>query len=70
MWVLTQRLLQPLLSLHHILCKQPRSTCLLLKLAAEVVEAHVSYLEVRGCNAARLTNKPDIPAASHDTVVS
>ncbi|KAK9863281.1 hypothetical protein WJX84_001780 [Apatococcus fuscideae] len=44
MWALTQHLLQPLLSLQHIYRNHPRATCLLLKLAAGLVEAHISYL--------------------------
>lgn len=49
MWALTQRLLHPLLSLQHAYRNQPRATVLLLKLAAGLVEAHVSYLGVRLC---------------------
>ena len=61
MWALTQRLLHPLLSLQHVYRKQPRATVLLLKLAAGLVEAHVSYLGVRLCPSSQ--SKADSAAA-------
>ncbi|KAK9812956.1 hypothetical protein WJX72_006385 [[Myrmecia] bisecta] len=47
LFVMTASLMQPLLLLQTAYRRQPEVTCLILKVAGDVVEAHVSYLQAQ-----------------------